>query len=95
VQNRADRRVQTLAKSRLRYESDIYLADMQRLEKKPLDHMQRKQHPRQFETMWGGSGLLSAKEDARDFVSTYHNSYVASTTDMSTLDRHASGLLRM
>ena len=88
---RMEKRQQSKAKGRLRYESALYLEDMQRLEKKPLDKMQKKGNPKQYELIWGGSQKLGGAQGQSsegckgEFATTYASSFCPETSSMSDI----------
>jgi len=80
-QMRVDKRAQRVARATLRYESSLYLSDMEKLEKIPLDNMQKRPNFALSSRMWGGNQQQSPDSpESRDFNTTYTASFTPEST---------------
>lgn len=71
------RRAENSAKQTLRYESALYLEDMKKFEKLPLEHMQVKMNKAQYDRMWGSQTKYEGPEN-RVFETTSSASFIKS-----------------
>lgn len=77
AEQRRIRRAENSAKQALRYESALYLEDMKKFEKMPLEHMQVKMNKAQYDRMWGSQSKYDGPEN-RVFETTASSSFIRS-----------------
>jgi hypothetical protein len=85
------------AHNQMRYQSEVFLLDLVRYKKEPMQRMSKKPNPKLSDKMWGGSVIIGANDrrlpkenrsEDRDFLTTYDADFLQAIKDRAHFHPH-------